>query len=108
MIGYITTKSAVIMMAEQLALDLAKYKIRVNALCPGWIDTPGERKFFTEEQIEAGGKQLPFGRLGQPNEVAKAIAYVLSDDAAYMTGSTLSIDGGVSQPWWSNRTGGEL
>lgn len=106
--AYNMAKAAIDHMGRTASMELAPHRIRVNMVHPGWIDTPGERKFFTEEQIEAGGKQLPFGRLGQPNEVAKAIAYVLSDDAAYMTGSTLSIDGGVSQPWWSNRTGGEL
>ncbi|MCA9072668.1 MAG: SDR family oxidoreductase, partial [Planctomycetaceae bacterium] len=88
--------------------ELAPHRIRVNLLHPGWIDTPGERKFFTEEQIEEGAKTLPLGRLGQPDEIAKSIAYLLSDEAAYITGSTLTIDGGVSLPWWSNRADGQM
>ncbi|MCA9098017.1 MAG: SDR family oxidoreductase, partial [Planctomycetaceae bacterium] len=51
---------------------------------------------------------LPWGRLGTPEETAKAIAFMLSDDADYMTGSVLTIDGGVSLPWWSNRDAGEM
>ena len=61
-----------------------------------------------EDQIEVGGQKLPWGRMGQPEEIAKAVTYVLSDDADYMTGSTLTIDGGVSLPWWSNRGSGEM
>ena len=75
---------------------------------PGWIDTPGERKYYTEEQLAADGKKLPWGRLGRPEEVAKGIAYILSDDAEYVTGTTLTIDGGITLPWWSRRAHGEL
>ncbi len=80
----------------------------MNSFHPGWIDTPGERKFFTEEQLEVGGQNLPMGRLGTPEEMAKGIAFTLSDEAAYMTGSTMTMDGGVSLPWWSNRSDGEI
>ena len=78
----------------------------MNLVHPGWIDTPGERKFFSDEQLQQGGQKLPWGRLGTPEEIAKSVLYTLSDDADYMTGSTLLIDGGVSLPWWSNRDGG--
>jgi glucose 1-dehydrogenase len=107
-IAYNMSKAAIDHMARTAAIELAPHRIRVNIVHPGWIDTPGERKFFTEEQIEKGGKALPLGRLGRPEEVAKAIAYTLSDDAIYMTGSTLTIDGGVSLPWWSNRADGQM
>jgi glucose 1-dehydrogenase len=79
----------------------------VNILHPGWIDTPGERKFFSDEQLAQGAAGLPWKRLGTPEEIAKAIGYMLSDDADYMTGSTFLIDGGVSLPWWSNRAEGK-
>ena len=95
-------------MMRTIAGELIGYHINVNAIAPGWIDTPGERKFFSEEQIQQGAKGLPWGRLGQPEEIAKAVAYVLSPDAEYMTGSTLTIDGGVSLPWWSNRDEGAM
>lgn len=106
--AYNMSKAAIDHMARTAAIELVGEKIRVNTIYPGWVDTPGERKFFTEEQIEAGGKKLPWGRLGTPEETAKAIAYMLSDDADYMTGSVLTIDGGVSLPWWSNRDAGEM
>jgi glucose 1-dehydrogenase len=106
--AYNMAKAAIDHMARTAAIELVGYRIRVNIVHPGWIDTPGERKFFTEEQLDAGGKNLPWKRLGRPEEIAKAISYVLSDDAEYMTGATLSIDGGVSLPWWSNRAEGAI
>jgi glucose 1-dehydrogenase len=104
--AYNMAKAAIDHMSRTAAIELAPHRIRVNIVHPGWIDTPGERKYFTEEQLEAGAKNLPFGRLGQPEEIGKGVVYILSDDAAYMTGSTLLIDGGVSLPWWSNRAEG--
>ena len=106
--AYNMAKAAIDHMARTAAIELAPHKIRVNIVHPGWIDTPGERKFFTEEQITAGAKTLPWKRLGQPHEIGKGVAYVLSDDADYMTGSTLTLDGGVSLPWWSNRSDGSM
>jgi len=106
--AYNMAKAAIDHMARTAAIELAKHRIRVNIVHPGWIDTPGERKFFSEDQLQVGGKNLPWGRLGRPDEIAKAVSYVLSDDADYMTGSTLTIDGGVSLPWWSNRGDGEM
>lgn len=105
--AYNMAKAAIDHMARTAAIELAPHRIRINIIHPGWIDTPGERKFFSEEQLAEGAKKLPFGRLGQPEEIGKAVAFALSDDAAYMTGSTLLIDGGVSLPWWSNRESGQ-
>jgi len=106
--AYNMAKAAIDHMARTAAIELVGHRIRVNIVHPGWIDTPGERKFFTDEQMEIGGKNLPWKRLGRPEEIAKAVNYVLSDDAEYMTGATLSIDGGVSLPWWSNRAEGAI
>ena len=106
--AYNMAKAAIDHMARTAAIELASHRIRVNIVHPGWIDTPGERKYYTEEQIETDGKKLPWGRLGRPEEVAKGVAFVLSDDAEYMTGGTLTVDGGVCLPWWSRRAQGEL
>lgn len=106
--AYNMAKAAIDHMARTAAIELAEHRVRVNIVHPGWIDTPGERKFFSEEQIEVGGQKLPLGRMGTPEEIAHAIAYTLSDAAEYMTGSTLLIDGGVSLPWWSDRDSGEM
>lgn len=106
--AYNMAKAAIDHMARTAAIELAPHRIRVNIVHPGWIDTPGERKFFTEQQIIDGAKTLPLKRIGQPDEIGKGVVYVLSDDAAYMTGSTLTIDGGVGLPWWSNRSAGTM
>jgi glucose 1-dehydrogenase len=106
--AYNMSKAAIDHMSRTAAIELAPHRIRVNIVHPGWIDTPGERKFFTEEQIVEGGKNLPWGRLGQPDEIGKAVAFLLSDDADYMTGGTMTVDGGVGLPWWSNRADGEM
>jgi glucose 1-dehydrogenase len=106
--AYNMSKAAIDHMARTAAIELACHRVRVNIVHPGWIDTPGERKFFSEEQLQVGGQKLPWGRMGTPDEIARAICFVLSDDCDYMTGSTLTIDGGVSLPWWSNRNSGEM
>ena len=99
MTGYITTKAALVMMAEQLALDLAKHGIRVNALCPGWIDTP----FNDPYQRQLGGRdalervvatRVPLGRFGTVEEIADAIVFLVSDRSSYVTGHALVVDGG--------------
>lgn len=106
--AYNMAKAAIDHMARTAAIELVSHKIRVNIFHPGWIDTPGERKFFTEEQLQKGGQSLPWGRLGTPAEMAHGIAFILSDDCEYMTGSTFSMEGGVSLPWWSNRESGAI
>lgn len=106
--AYNMSKAAIDHMARTAAIELAEHRINVNLIHPGWIDTPGERKFFTEEQIEEGSANLPWGRMGTPEEMAKGIAFMLSADADYMTGSTVTMDGGVSLPWWSNRADGQM
>lgn len=105
--AYNMSKAAIDHMARTAAVELVKHGIRVNIFHPGWIDTPGERKFFTEEQLQQGAESLPMNRLGTPEEMAKGVCFTLSDDAAYMTGSTMTMDGGVGLPWWSNRAEGK-
>lgn len=104
--AYNMSKAAIDQMARTAAIELVRHKIRVNIFHPGWIDTPGERKFFTEEQIREGAKELPMNRMGTPEEMANGVCFLLGDEAAYMTGSTLTMDGGVSLPWWSDRENG--
>jgi len=105
--AYNMAKAAIDHMARTAAIELAEHRIRVNVVHPGWIDTPGERKFFTDEQLESGAQSIPWKRLGTPAEIGKLITFVMSDDADYMTGSTLLMDGGISLPWWSNRAEGK-
>ena len=91
---YNAAKAGINQMARTMAAEFAPLRIRVNVVEPGWIDTPGERKFATDEEIQAAGKLQPLGRLGSIEDVAKGVAYLASDDAAYVTGSILRIDGG--------------
>lgn len=105
--AYNMAKAAIDHMARTAAIELVKHGVRVNVFHPGWIDTPGERKFFSEDEIQAGSDSLPMGRMGTCEEMAKGICFTLSDDAAYMTGSTMTMDGGVQLPWWSNREDGK-
>jgi len=95
--AYNGAKAAVNHMAATWALELASQRIRVNAIEPGWIDTPGERSHFSEDQIRERGKALPFGRLGRAEEIAKAVLFLVSDEeSSYITGSCLRVDGGFS------------
>lgn len=93
---YNGAKAAVNQMTRTWALELAPHGIRVNAIEPGWIDTPGERSFATEDQLREEAAKLPLARLGRPEEIAKAVAFLVSEDAAYITGSILRVDGGIS------------
>jgi NAD(P)-dependent dehydrogenase (short-subunit alcohol dehydrogenase family) len=97
---YSSTKAAMIGLSTTLALELAPDRIRVNALCPGWIDTP-----FNQPVIDAiGGPQaqaqaikagIPLGRMGEVAEVAAMVAYLASDEASFITAQALSINGGA-------------
>ena len=97
--AYNMAKAGVDQMARTAALELIKHKIRVNLVHPGWTDTPGERKFKTEEELAAGGQELPWGRLAQPEEIARAIGFLIDDASDYITGSTVTIDAGGWLPW---------
>lgn len=105
--AYNMAKAAIDHMARTAAVELADDRIRVNAVHPGWIDTPGERKFFDEGELAEGAKSIPWKRLGKPEEIGKLVAFMMSDDCDYMTGSTVLMDGGICLPWWSNRADGQ-
>lgn len=97
--AYNMAKAAIDQMARTAAVELAHHRIRVNIVHPGWIDTPGERKFFSEETLEREGKKLPWGRLGQSEEIGRGVVFLADPASAYVTGSTLTIDGGIQLPW---------
>ena len=95
---YNTAKAGINHMAFSIAGELAPHQINVNVIEPGWTDTPGERRYYTEEELRAGGAKLPWGRLGRPEEIGKAAVFLCSDDADYITGACLRVDGGVWLP----------
>lgn len=92
---YGMAKSAINHFVTAMAHELALQRINVNSINPGWIDTPGERAFATEEQIAENAKKLPWGRMGKPEEIAAAAAFLVSHEADYITGSVLRVDGGM-------------
>lgn len=101
--AYNMSKAALEQMAKTAAIELAEHRIRVNTIQPGWTDTPGERKFATDDTLERAGAGIPLGRLGTPAEMAEAIKFLADPQNEYMTGATLLLDGGISLPWWANR-----
>jgi NAD(P)-dependent dehydrogenase (short-subunit alcohol dehydrogenase family) len=96
--AYCATKGAIAQLTRALAMDHSGQGIRVNALCPGWIETPMNAKFFAlgPHIREQAARLHAIGRIGQPEEVANAVAYLASDDAGFITGSLLTVDGGFS------------
>jgi glucose 1-dehydrogenase len=92
--AYNMAKAAINKLAETLAAELTGQHINVNVINPGWIDTPGERLFATDEQIRAGAKIMPWGRLGTERDIGRVAVFLASADADYITGSTLRVDGG--------------
>jgi glucose 1-dehydrogenase len=101
--AYNMSKGAIDQMARTAAIELAEHRIRVNILHPGWIDTPGERKFASDEQLAQAGEKLPWRRLGRPEEIGRGVVFLCDPRSDYMTGGGLLIDGGISLPWWANR-----
>lgn len=95
---YSATKAAVSAFARNAAVDLAQKKIRINSVAPGMIETPlkSNKSQITEEQWQAELKNYPLGRYGQPEDVANAIIFLLSDASSWITGSEIVVDGGRS------------
>ncbi|MER9290132.1 MULTISPECIES: glucose 1-dehydrogenase [unclassified Mesorhizobium] len=101
MIAYATSKHAVVAMTRQMSLDYARHNVRVNALCPGWVDTPFNDPFIAQmggrEAIETYVRtKIPMGRWASADEIAEAILFLVSDRSSFMTGQALVIDGGES------------
>ncbi|MEM7312016.1 MAG: SDR family oxidoreductase [Planctomycetota bacterium] len=96
--AYNMSKAAIDQMAKTAATELCSKRIRVNTMHPGWIDTPGERKFFSEEKLAEKGAELPWGRLGKPAEIARGVVFMCDPASDYMTGSSILIDGGIELP----------
>ncbi|MBI1777965.1 MAG: SDR family oxidoreductase [Proteobacteria bacterium] len=91
---YAATKSGIITVTRSLARELAPHGICVNTISPGAIDTPMQRTGMTEENLAKARASIPLARMGEPIEVARAIAFLASDLASYITGHILAVDGG--------------
>ncbi|QDV27968.1 SDR family NAD(P)-dependent oxidoreductase [Aureliella helgolandensis] len=96
--AYNMAKAATDQMARTAACELAEHRIRVNIVHPGWTDTPGERKFFHETELNARGSELPWGRLAKPEEIARGVLFLCEPGSEYINGATLPIDGGALLP----------
>ena len=99
---YSATKAAIRSFARTWTTDLKDRRIRVNAVSPGPIDTPGLNNLVAstgagEQRLKAISSNVPLGRLGTPDEIAKAVVFLASDDSSYITGTELFVDGGFAQ-----------
>lgn len=95
--AYIAAKHGVIGLTKQFGLDGAPHNVRVNAICPGWIDTPLiARLKQAQSMLDMAIQGTPMGRLGRPEEVAKAALFLASEDSSFMTGAYLVVDGGYT------------
>lgn len=93
---YTAVKGGVAALTRQLAIELAPRKIRVNAVTPGATPTPGAHRIVDEAGWELRRKATPLGRLGRPEDVAEAVAFLCSDRSSYITGEILHVDGGLT------------
>lgn len=101
-IDYNTAKAGAHQLALSAANELMWHGIRVNLIEPGWTDTPGERTWYTDEMLYREGAKLPLGRLATPEDIGRAAVFLASDQASYVAGAVLRVDGGafIQGPAW--------
>jgi NAD(P)-dependent dehydrogenase (short-subunit alcohol dehydrogenase family) len=97
-ISYTASKGGVLAMSRELGVEFARSGVRVNAICPGPIATPLLMELFAKDPERAARRlvHVPMGRFGEPDEIAKAVLFLASDDSSFMTASSLLIDGGIN------------
>ena len=92
---YAASKGGIIALTKSLALDWAAYGIRVNCVIPGLTDTAQPRVEMGDNELYAAGARIPMGRIGRPEDIAAVVAFLLSDDSGYMTGQSVTANGGA-------------
>ena len=97
-ISYSASKGGVLSMTRELGVQFARQGVRVNALCPGPVNTPLLQELFAKDAERAARRlvHVPMGRFGEPEEMASAVLFLASDDSSFMTASTFLVDGGIS------------
>jgi NAD(P)-dependent dehydrogenase (short-subunit alcohol dehydrogenase family) len=97
-ISYTASKGAVLSLSRELGVEFARRGVRVNALCPGPVDTPLLRELYASDPAKAARRliHVPMGRFAQASEIASAVLFLASDESAYVTASTFMVDGGIS------------
>jgi len=105
MASYSASKAAIIHFSKIAAAEAARFGVRVNALAPGMIMTPGNEAFFTTqpEMLAKSQDAIPMGRAGKPEELASAVLFLLSDESSYVTGICLDVDGGKASQLYTPR-----
>jgi len=94
--AYCSTKAALLMLTKCLAQDYKTTNVRANAILPGMIDTQILRSAFpSKKELEAASKKVPMGRIGKPEEIANVATFLASDEASYLNGSCITVDGGL-------------
>ncbi|MFZ3233783.1 MAG: SDR family NAD(P)-dependent oxidoreductase [Stellaceae bacterium] len=93
-VHYVASKGGVVSMTRAMALELAPYRIRVNAIAPGLTDTAQPRHGSSEAELAEAARAIPLGRMAQPEEIARTALFLASDDAAFVTGQTVHVNGG--------------
>ncbi len=92
---YCMTKGGLAQLSKALAVEWARYNVRVNAICPGWIETDLTKPYMQDQKaIEAGLRQIPLRRFGKPEDIGPMAVYLASDEASFVTGQSYVIDGG--------------
>lgn len=92
--AYAAAKAGILQLTQMAALEGAPHKIRVNCVCPGIVDSPMTRSAYGQEAFDGWSKICPLGRAATPEDIAKAMLFLASDEAAFITGVTLPVDGG--------------
>jgi NAD(P)-dependent dehydrogenase (short-subunit alcohol dehydrogenase family) len=97
-ISYTASKGAVLAMSKEIAVQFAKQNIRVNALCPGTVETPMLKRIWGDDPVAAQRRlvHIPAGRLAQPREIVNAALFLASDESSYVNGATFVVDGGLT------------
>jgi NAD(P)-dependent dehydrogenase (short-subunit alcohol dehydrogenase family) len=93
-VHYVASKGGILSLTRAMALDLAPYRIRVNAIAPGLTDTAQPRYGSSEAELVETARAIPFGRMAQPDEIAQAAVFLASENAGFVTGQTLHVNGG--------------